>query len=117
MNNLLDFGSSSYVSRQLGVDDNVNSYSETNYLINTLVVNLILFVVILILFELTRGIKLIFLKRLNTKFISTKRVPPEPPSYPFAWIYTISQVSDDDLVRMVGLDAYMLLRYIIVCFR
>ena len=47
----------------------------------------------------------------------THRVPPCPKSYPFAWINSVMAVGDEDLLRMVGLDGYMLIRYIIVCFR
>ena len=103
--------------RVLGTDDTVNSYQDSNSLINTLSVNSIIFAVILVIFEIFRHIKIVFLKRLTKKFISTSRVPPLPPKHPFGWIVAIANVSDDELIRMVGLDAYMLLRYIIVCFR
>lgn len=47
----------------------------------------------------------------------SQRVPPSPSWYPFAWIVEISRVSEDDMLRMVGLDAYMLMRYLNICCR
>ena len=44
-------------------------------------------------------------------------MPPCPSNYPLAWISTVMAVGDEDLLRMVGLDGYMLIRYISVCFR
>jgi hypothetical protein len=35
-----------------------------------------------------------------------------PPPVVFGWLYAIMKVSELDVLRMVGLDAYMLLRYI-----
>lgn len=45
------------------------------------------------------------------------RVPPEPSWYPFAWIAEIANVSEAEVLRMVGLDGYMMIRYLSVCFR
>jgi hypothetical protein len=44
-------------------------------------------------------------------------VPPIPGRYPFAWIVSVLEIGEEDLLRMVGLDGYMLIRYINVCFR
>jgi hypothetical protein len=44
-------------------------------------------------------------------------VPPCPSNYPLAWISSVMAVGDEDLLRMVGLDGYMLIRYINVCFK
>jgi Late exocytosis, associated with Golgi transport len=45
------------------------------------------------------------------------RVPPCPSGHPLAWIASVLAVGDEDLLRMVGLDGYMLVRYVNVCFR
>ncbi len=45
------------------------------------------------------------------------RVPPAPSWYPFAWLVSIAAVSEDDLLRMVGMDAYMMIRYLNICCR
>ena len=49
-------------------DDDVAVNAETGGLINTLYINLILFVVLMIFFEANRHLKLIYLKRLTRKF-------------------------------------------------
>ena len=98
-------------------DDVSTSYTDTKALLNTLYINSLFFIVLMILFELNRHIRPIYLKRVNKKFINSKRVPDIPPKYPLGWIYSIASVNNDDLIRMIGLDAYMLLRFLILCFR
>jgi hypothetical protein len=105
------------VHRRITNDDVKNSNSETHQLISTIYLNAILFSFLLLLFEIFRHIKSIFQPRLNRKFEKTKRVPPKPPYYPFGWIYRIVHISDEEVLRMIGLDGYMLLRYINICFR
>jgi hypothetical protein len=108
-----------FVSRLLSEDDDdqVNNYQDTETLINTLWVNCFFFAILVIAFEINRYIKPIYLKRRNKKFIQSGRVPEEPPHYPFGWIVAISKINDEEILRSIGLDGYMLLRYIIVCFR
>jgi hypothetical protein len=98
-----------------GDDDTVQS--TTDSLESTIVINIIIFLVLMTLFEINRHFKSIYFTRLQTKFKRTKRVPMEPAWYPFAWIVEIYKVSEDELLRMVGLDAYMMVRYLSVCFR
>lgn len=99
-------------------DDAANTYSDTKTLLNTLYLNSILFGVLMVVFEINRHIKTIYLKRIiNKKLIKSQRVPPIPPSYPFGWIIAVISIDNEDLHRMVGLDAYMLLRFIILCCR
>lgn len=86
-------------------------------LFNALTINAIIFGVALFLFELTRGIKIIYLRRCQSKYISKKRVPPPPSQYPLSWIFEIMNIHDNDLVKMIGLDGYVLLRYLKLCFR
>jgi calcium permeable stress-gated cation channel len=45
------------------------------------------------------------------------RVPPYPPEHTFGWIFEIQKVSEADVLRMVGLDAYIYLRFIVICFK
>ena len=127
--------------RQLSTqDDDLNTTSQTDSLISTLYVNLIIFCILMALFEINRHFKSIYFPRLQSRFKvsrcclkhsstlsvtlifyvnyqKSKRVPMEPSWYPFAWLYEISKVSEDDLLKMIGLDAYMLMRYLNVCFR
>jgi Late exocytosis, associated with Golgi transport len=105
------------IYRSLSTDDSVNNYQDTNTLLNTLSVNSILFAVFLLLFEINRHMKPIYLKRFNKKFIRSNRVPDLPPTYPLGWVVAIASIEDDEIIRMVGMDGYMLLRYILLCFR
>lgn len=104
-------------SRRLAQDDDAYNISETQQLLNTFYINLTIFGSLMILFELLRHWKSIFLVRLKRKFISENRVPEKPSIYPFAWIWTIMNISHDEVLRMIGLDGYMLLRYLNACVR
>ena len=43
------------------------------------------------------------------------RVPPYPSEKPFGWFFAIQKVSEEDVLQMVGLDAFMCLRFIALC--
>jgi len=45
------------------------------------------------------------------------RAPPNPKIAMFGWLAEIWKLSELDVLRMVGLDAYMLLRYQTICFK
>ncbi len=45
------------------------------------------------------------------------RVPRDPSWIPFSWVVETLRVSEDDLLHMVGLDGYMLMRYLGICLR
>lgn len=45
------------------------------------------------------------------------RVPPYPAETFLGWFWEIQKVSEKEVLRMVGLDAYMCLRYIVVCYK
>lgn len=44
-------------------------------------------------------------------------MPPYPSESTFGWLFEIRKVSETDFLRMVGLDAYMCLRFIVVCYK
>jgi hypothetical protein len=98
-------------------DDDTTTIDETDSLKNTVIINVIIFLLLITLFEINRHFKSIYFPRLQSKFIRAKRVPVEPAWYPFAWIVEIIKVTEEDLLRMVGLDAYMMIRYLSICFR
>ena len=83
----------------------------------TLFINISLFVFILVLFEFNKKYKQIYLKRYQQRFVDTGRVPDEPPDCIFGWLICLWNVTELDVLRMVGLDAYMLLRYHVVCYK
>jgi hypothetical protein len=91
--------------------------SETQQLKDSLCMNLLIFISLISFFEVNRHFKAIYGKRISKKFLKTNRVPPMPSKIPLAWVYTVLNISDDEVLRMVGLDGYMLIRYIIVCLR
>lgn len=103
--------------RRLVSNDDVSSETEARTLLNTLYVNIFIFVCLMLVFEYFRHNKHVYLKRYSNKFIRSKRVPSIPPSHMFGWLYAISDVSDDDFLRMVGLDAYIFLRFIKLCLK
>jgi len=103
--------------RRLLDDDDAHKITETDQLYNTLYINVFIFLSLSIVFELIRHMKSIFMNRLVKKFIRSNRVPEKPAVYPFAWIWSIISIDQEEVLRMVGLDGYMLLRYLIVCFR
>jgi hypothetical protein len=112
------FGLEILSHRQLGDnDDGTVAQTTSQQLVNTFVVNIVLFVVLVAIFEFVRRKKTIYLARMVKRFVSTNRVPGKPSLYPLAWISKINEVSEPELLEMVGLDAYMCLRFITVCFR
>ena len=86
-------------------------------LVTTIILNLVLFGVWMFIFERYRTYKQIYIKRLQPRFEDISRVPPEPPKSLFGWFFAINAISELDVLRMVGLDAYMLLRYHVVCYK
>jgi hypothetical protein len=83
----------------------------------TLYGNVFIFGALMCAFEVTRLFKSIQLCRLKRRFIATGRVPPKPSPAPLGWLWEINKVSDEDFLSMVGMDAYMFMRYIVLCLR
>ena len=98
-------------------DDVVNSSVTTNQMLSTLYLNGGVFIVLIIIFEACRSIKCLYLNRLTSRFIQSNRVPSKPSLYPFGWIPIILSIEDNEVLRMVGLDGYMLIRYLKICIK
>jgi hypothetical protein len=96
---------------------NDNNNLTTTGMVETLLISTACFIFVLFVFEANRFYKQIYLKRLQKKFINAGRVPPEPPSYMFGWLFEIRKITEADVLRMVGLDAYMLLRDLVICYK
>ncbi len=105
------------LSRILTNQDDAASRSETGSIMTTFYLNLVIFICLMLLFECNRHLKSVYVKRYSEKFKKAKRVPELPPKYPFGWIFSILKVSDDDFLRMVGLDAYVFIRFIKLCLK
>lgn len=93
-------------------DDGGGQVTSTSTFLTTLYLNIGIFCFLVTVFEFNRHLKSIYFKRLTHRFQSTNRVPSAPSKYPFAWAYEVSRVSEEDVLRMVGLDAYMMVRYL-----
>ncbi|RYG67263.1 hypothetical protein EON64_07835, partial [archaeon] len=112
------WGEGANYARRLGSnDDSDDSVKESGQLLNTFYINMIIFWSLVGVFEMVRNWKSIYLNRLTKKFVQSKRVPPPPSRWPFAWVYTILLIPNEEVLRMVGLDGYMLLRFLLVCIR
>ena len=82
---------------------------ETNQLLNNLFLNILMAIVLMLIFEGSRHIKSIYMKRVTKdKFVKGGRVPEVPPSHIFGWLKTI-ETTEEDILHMVGFDGYMLL--------
>ena len=89
----------------------------TNGMIYTLIINIVMFLFLLCFFEANRFYRQIFLKRFQKRFIDIGRVPPIPPQHVFGWLVAVFRVPELEVLHMVGLDGYMLLRYHTVCLK
>ena len=89
----------------------------TQGMLTTLFINMIVFVLILGFFEYNRYYRQIFLKRLQRRFIAAGRVPPNPPKIILGWLVRLMQVTELDVLHMVGLDGYMFLRFQAICLK
>jgi hypothetical protein len=66
----------------------------TEGLVVTVVISAVMFIFIVLAFEIGRYYKQIFLKRLQQRFIDTGRVPPEPPDSFLGWLTQICKVPE-----------------------
>eukprot|EP01038_Epipyxis_sp_PR26KG_P006986 gene6986-9547_t len=97
--------------------DNTNNNLTAIGMVETLLINLGVFLAVMLVFEINRHYKQIYLKRLQRRFQISKRVPPVPPEFMGGWFFEINKYQETDILRMVGLDAYMCLRYIGICYK
>lgn len=90
---------------------------ESSELASTLVISLLFMVLLYSLYEMNRHMRRLYLQRRSKKLIQKNLVPPTPPRYIFGWLVSIYNISDEELLRMCGLDSYMLLQYAKTCFK
>jgi len=84
---------------------------------STVYANIVMFFLLMFFFEAFRRIQRIYLCRRTVGKVQKKRVPQSPVGMPGSWLSIIHPVSDDEFLRMAGLDAYMMMRFIKVCIR
>lgn len=107
----------SATNTQLSNHNKNNLDLSTKGMIYTLIINIFMFTFLLCFFEANRFYRQIFLKRFQKRFIDIGRVPPIPPKRMFGWLVAIFRVAELEVLHMVGLDGYMLLRYHTVCLK
>lgn len=84
---------------------------------NTILVGFIVMIIIAALFEINRQKKWIYHRRLTKKLQAENRAPKPPHMYPLGWIVSVFSYSDEEVLKMVGLDAYMFLRVQLLCLK
>jgi hypothetical protein len=93
-----------------------NPYT-THSLFVCIYVNIAVFAIILVIFEVNKGINQIYQKRCIKRFQDAGRVPKSPDKAFLGWLRMLFKIKETDVLNMVGLDAYMLLRYISMCIK
>ena len=86
-------------------------------MIYTLIFCVVLFIFFICFFEYNRRYKQIYEKRCQKRFIDIGQVPERPSQGTLGWLVTLWSIPEIDVLPMVGLDAYMLLRYHVVCMK
>jgi hypothetical protein len=101
------------MDRKLSTDDDINSTTATYQLLDTFYINIIIFSILVLIFECSRGIKSLFLNRLLVRrLVEQGKVPKQPSFLPFAWVFVVIKCSDDDVRRMVGYVPCCTMQYI-----
>lgn len=86
---------------------------KTSGIFSTLTIQAIIGFVFYVLFEIFRGQREIYAPRLRSK---TDRCPgEEPPRYPFGWVLHVWKITEEDTLRMVGMDGFVMLRFFKMC--
>jgi hypothetical protein len=70
--------------------------------------------ILLVVFEVFRGKKSVFLRRASKL---KHRTPKIPGRMPFQWIPPVFKLSNEEMRRMVGLDGYVCIRYLMWCLK
>ena len=81
-------------------------------IVSTLILNLGVAFLMLLLFEWVRNKRCVYGRRLAE---APHRTPATPPSGFLRWVMPTLNISMRDTARYVGLDGFMLLRYVRVC--
>ena len=86
----------------------------TSTIFSSLIIYGIVGTVLILIFEYVRSKREIFAPRLRTRKLQT---PAAPFRFPFSWIPQILAISDAETIRMVGLDAFVLLSFLKMCIK
>jgi hypothetical protein len=100
------------------VTETADPQSDINQLSSAVTANIVVLCVITVIWEISRPMfPRIYSPRRTERNVSNNRVPEAPRTYPFAWLVALSRVSENEVLQMAGLDAYMFLRYVRLCIR
>lgn len=98
-----------------GADDDNNEGSAVSTFVSSLVFNLVVAAAIFIAFCILRSrFKRVYSPR--TYAVSPEKRSPAISDGPLAWIFAVLSVSDEEIIKRVGLDTYMFLRYMRAMF-
>eukprot|EP01031_Cornospumella_fuschlensis_P031102 gene31102-37587_t len=103
--------------KAIPINPNDNEHLTDSGVVQTVFINMGVCIILLMIFEYNRFFKQIYLKRLQNRFRIAERVPEYPPEYAFGWFVEIQKISETEFLKMVGLDAFMCLRFIYICLK
>eukprot|EP01039_Chlorochromonas_danica_P003852 gene3852-4209_t len=90
--------------------------ASTYSIFTTFALNFGIAIICILIFELLRNNKVdIYAPKLRKKPIGNQL--PKPNEGWFGWIIPVWNASDDDMLKFVGMDAYVLLRHFKMCFK
>lgn len=99
-------------------DDDTVPNADIDSLSSVIYVNLLVLFAIGAIFEISRPhLPRLYSPRRTRLHVAANRIPPQPSKIPFGWLWQVSQVPEDDLLRMAGLDAYMFIRFLKLCIK
>ena len=96
----------------------IHKENNWNYIVKIMLYYTYLMAAQLILFEVARGDAFVYGSRMQLYEQRCKgREPPQRSRVPFGWARATLSVSEADLLDFVGLDAFVLIRYIQLCWK
>lgn len=88
--------------------------AETSSVLATLFINGVIGIVVQILFEWWRISQLdVYCPKLRK---DDGEMLPDPGRYPFSWVKAVCSVTDDEMITIAGMDAFVNLRFMKICF-
>eukprot|EP01041_Mallomonas_annulata_P008567 gene8567-17675_t len=91
-----------------------NPDSGTATIFSTLLIYGVIGILLMLVFEYVRKQRVVFYPKCDSH---KSRTPEVPPTSFLSWIPFILQISNDDTLKMIGMDGYVFLSYIRLCAR
>ena len=97
-------------------DDDQNSVDDLASLKSVCYVNILVFCFVGVIFEISRPhLPRLYTPRRTKQLVVANRIPGQPTMLPLGWLWQVINVTDEEFLRMSGLDAYMFMRFIKLC--